>query len=81
MAEILESFEFRMSPRGSLHKWLDGKIYKLEIGKDINAKSVDSARANLAVVAKRLGGTIRCNKIDDTHIVVQFYKPSENGEK
>lgn len=77
MAEVLEGYEF--SPgRGKYpwDQWTDGRVWKVEKGKDFSSKTRNFTCGILHAHARNSGKRVRVRKIGDT-VIFQFYKPEE----
>ena len=83
MAEPISNFEFTRQGRGrkaEYDKYMDGQVWKLEIGVDLPG-TMESARSAMIAAAKTRGFRIRTQKLDDQHIVVQAFKEVNNEDE
>lgn len=81
MAERLKSYEFSGVGITTYpwDEWLDGSIWRLEKGRDFECR-YNSFRSHVHVEAKKRGLRVRTSGETATTLVIQAYKPSENGK-
>lgn len=79
MAEVMDSYEFRHYGRGRSKypwdEWLDGRVWKLERGKDYSV-SEHSMDSQLRSAARKRVGNMQI-KMGIGFLIIQFHKAPE----